>query len=250
MRFCRNCGGVINDDEKFCRNCGMRVDGQQDCGQPQNAAPQNNGAYNYGAPPKGPKKDNTKTVVIAILAVCVVLIVVMAFILPNIVTVEQPADYEVKMKISGVSISDTKNGFKNAVHDSSGRLHTYLIYRCNSSAEMTHELGWCKTDGTMMDIANEWVTFDVVSEQSKINMSIFLVVVTKVLEDGTNHYDYVDLYDVTDIITQEKKPTGDHNYGVTGVSFYISDLSMKQATFTGDSQPNGTITLTFDVTKK
>ena len=254
MRYCKYCGCNVEDGEKFCRNCGAKMDDPQQSNESGNQSAYNPNynpyTYNQPAAPPKKKKDNTHQIIIAVVAIAVVLVVVAAFVLPCFVTVEEEANYNVKMVVTNVSIEDPDNGFQYAEKDSSERLHTYLTYSCNGSAETNHELGWCKTDGTKMIISDDkrTVSFDVYSTESSIKVNIYLVVVTKVV-DGKNHYDYIDLYDVTKYISGEK-PTGVHDYGATGVSIKLSDLDKGQIILNGDSNPKGTMTLTFSVTKK
>lgn len=240
----------MGDNDPFCFKCGAEVKDQQSPSQP-GPQPYQQRTYSSGTYSAGgrPRKNNRSTI-IAVAAVVVGLILILTWVLPDFVNVEDKPDYSVSVTISNVSINDADNGFQYAEKDTGGRLHTYLMYKDYKKDGNVHELGWCKPNGSVMDITgHNTLSIDVKSSQSKVVLTFSLVVVTKTI-NGENHYDEADIFDDTGNIISAV-PAGDHQYGTSGVVFTLTtDTPTYMFELKGDSKPVGTMTLGFTLTKK
>ncbi len=236
VKFCLHCGKMLRDEDQRCPDCGTPVDGSV-------------------APPlqqTKPKSNDYKLKVMVIALVALIAIAIVATALPLWNQTSQ-GGYNVTVTVDSISVSDTAG----QLHlDGNGNAPVYvkLGYASSSSSTSTNVdipgnngLWSCPTDGrAYSDLSGNEKTFKMTgSSISDYKFTLFL-------------YDYnnpkisdpIDLFDDRNNVVGKDVPKV---FGVSGISFSSSSITMNGDTGTitvsGDSDPIGSVTLTFTFTK-
>jgi hypothetical protein len=234
MTFCHHCGKELKGDETRCPECGAPTGVSGGSG------------FTPSQQKKGldPSMAKTLAVIVALLICSVALFALFPW---NEVSTDS---YTVTVSVDSISIQDSNSQMQT--YD--GYCHCYISMTCSGSSDdikipNTNDGYWnCPTDKTSITSLNgNTANLTANGSKSSYTYTIFFMYKTATADAEKSVDDYIDIYDDSGNLLS----TAPEIYGTSGVVVSQSTIEKNNGTVTvsGDSQPLGSVTLTFKFVK-